>query len=403
MEKTNTLKMSGGRITVIDALRGFSLVGICLIHAMQHFGARGTMMPQEVFQGEATLNGLFAWVINYLVFGKFFIIFSWLFGLSFFIQMDRAAQKGIDFRPRFMWRLMLLLLIGFLHGLLVRVDILLIYALLGFSLVLMYKWSTKLLVGITLFLFLGGASLVPVIHKVATSPTIERVADQTPVVSRQVRPAHQVQTPTLSETVKDNAWNGLKGKMNFQFASGRIYLTLGLFILGLIVGRIRLFTRLEEFRKRLLSGAFISIFLIVFLYMLKRHIPAAPWFEVSFYSWMNATVTNLINLLTAFLWVVSVVEAYRFAHVQNIMKPLVSYGRMGLTNYIVQSVTGVIVFSGFGLDWSNLGIFMSVCVCLSITVIQIMISHYWLSYLRYGPMEWLWRTGTYLKWQPLLR
>ena len=157
MEKNNTLISSGGRITVIDALRGFSLIGICLIHAMQHFGAMGTMTPQPLFPWEGTLDEIFRWFINYLVFGKFFIIFSCLFGLSFFIQMDRAAQKGIDFRPRFLWRLALLLVIGFLHGLLVRVDILLVYALLGFVLVLMYKWPTKLLVGITLFLFLGGA------------------------------------------------------------------------------------------------------------------------------------------------------------------------------------------------------------------------------------------------------
>lgn len=79
--------------------------------------------------------------------------------------MDRAAKKGLDFRPRFLWRLVLLLAIGYLHGLIVRVDILLIYAILGFVLVLMYKWPTKLLAGITLFLFLGGATLVPVAYK----------------------------------------------------------------------------------------------------------------------------------------------------------------------------------------------------------------------------------------------
>lgn len=85
------------------------------------------------------------------------------------------------------------------------------------------------------------------------------------------------------------------------------------------------------------------------------------------------------------------------------VEPLVSYGRMGLTNYIVQSVAGVFIFSGFGLDWSHLGVFLSVLVCLAYTGIQIAISHYWLKGFRYGPMEWLWRTGTYMKWQPLVR
>ena len=148
METTKTVLAPGERITVIDALRGFSLIGICLIHSMQHFGAMGTMTSQAVFPWEGTMNEIFSWLINYLVFGKFFIIFSCLFGLSFFIQMDR-------------WRLVLLLAIGYLHGLIVRVDILLIYAILGFVLVLMYKWPTKLLAGITLFLFLGGGDTCP--------------------------------------------------------------------------------------------------------------------------------------------------------------------------------------------------------------------------------------------------
>lgn len=82
------------------------------------------------------------------------------------------------------------------------------------------------------------------------------------------------------------------------------------------------------------------------------------------------------------------------------MGPLVSYGRMGLTNYIVQSVVGVFIFAGFGLDWSRLGVFFSVVFCLVYTAAQI---HYWLKRFRYGPMEWLWRTCTYMKWQQLIR
>ena len=151
--------------------------------------------------------------------------------------------------------------------------------------------------------------------------------------------------------------------MNFQFASGRIYLTLGLFILGFIVGRIRLFQRMDEFRSRLNYGALVALVLIGLLYLLKPYIPAASWREVSINAWMGATTTNLINLMTAYLWVVLVLEAYRSVKVQNAMKPLVSYGRMGLTNYIVQSVTGVFIFSGFWLGLEPFGCFLE-CIGL---------------------------------------
>ena len=236
--------------------------------------------------------------------------------------------------------------------------------------------------------------------RLTTAPAVEQVVER-PAAAPIARAEAPRRVPTLAETIENNAWDGLVGKMNFQFASGRIYLTLGLFILGFIVGRIRLFQRMDEFRSRLNYGALVALVLIGLLYLLKPYIPAASWREVSINAWMGATTTNLINLMTAYLWVVLVLEAYRSVKVQNAMKPLVSYGRMGLTNYIVQSVTGVFIFSGFGLDWSHLGVFLSVLVCLGFTAIQIAFSQYWLSGLRYGPMEWLWRTGTYMKWQPI--
>lgn len=241
----------------------------------------------------------------------------------------------------------------------------------------MYKWSTKLLVGITIFLFLGGASLVSVAYNTLKAPTVEVQANR-PTRHMVVHSERSTQVPTLLDTVKENAWNGLTGKMRFQFSSGRIYLTLGLFILGFIVGRIRLFERLDEFRKRLLCGAMCALVLIGLLYVARSYLPPVDRGELSLNSWMNITSTNLINLLTAYLWVIAVIESYRLQKVQQAMKPLVSYGRMGLTNYIVQSVTGVFIFSGFGLNWSCLGVFLSVSVVLFYTSIQILFSHYWL-------------------------
>ena len=401
METTKTVLTSGGRITVIDALRGFSLIGICLIHSMQHFGAMGTMTPQEMFPWEGTMNEIFRWCINYLVFGKFFIIFSCLFGLSFFIQMDRAAKKGVDFRPRFLWRLVLLLAIGYLHGLFVRVDILLIYALLGFLLVLMYKWPTKLLAGITLFLFLGGATLVPVAYKKSGNS-----GDGTGRACTRKSGLPSGCSPPGTDSFR----NGLEQCLGRGSRENEVpvlqwsYLSdFGTFCLRVHRRAYPSVRTLGRVRSRLNRGGLLALIGLGLLYMIQSYLAPVSWREVSFNAWMGSTVTNLINLLTAYLWVVVVIEAYRFRKVQQAMTPLVSYGRMGLTNYIVQSVIGVFIFSGFGLDWSHLGVFLSVLVCLVYTGVQIVLSHYWLKNFRYGPMEWLWRTGTYLKWQPLLR
>lgn len=411
IKKDNIVSSPKGRIKIIDALRGISLIGICLIHAMQHFGVAGTNAHQTFFTWEGTSDDISGWIISNLVAGKFYIIFSCLFGLSFFIQMDRASQGGIDFRPRFLWRLVLLLLFGYTLGLIFRIEILLIYALVGFVLVLMYKWSTKLLIGIVVFLFLGGVPLISLGIKTWTTPTKVEQADvhtistsaQTALTQRE-SPRPRVRTsPTLSETIRYNAWDGLARKMNYQFSSGRIYLTLGLFILGFIIGRIRLFERLSEFRQRLLRMAGGALLLIALLSFAEIYIPAVARGEVSIYSWLGTTAGNIKNLCIAYLWSILIMEAYRSTHIQRLSEPFVNYGRMGLTNYAVQSILGVFIFAGFGLNWSHLGITLSVLVGITYTTLQILFSHYWLRTFRYGPFEWLWRSGTYMKWQPLKR
>ena len=87
---------------------------------------------------------------------------------------------------------------------------------------------------------------------------------------------------TLSETIESNAWDGIVGKMRFQVSSGRIYLTLGLFILGFIVGRIRLFERMDEFRGRLNRWALLALAGLGLLYVARSYLPPVAWGEVSF-------------------------------------------------------------------------------------------------------------------------
>lgn len=396
--QTNTpenVKNISARITVIDALRGIALIGICLTHAMQYFGGGFPSSTVDLFPGEEMLDEAARWFIRYFVASKFYIIFSLLFGLSFFIQMDRAAQKGIDFRRRFLWRLALLLLIGFLHSLVFRLDILIIYALVGFPLVLMYKFSTKLLIGLSLFFLLGGVQLGIAGYR-ALNPPAEKVEQPAP----RPRPERRAGQPTFGETVRRNATTGLVRKFNYQIFSGRIFVTLGLFILGLAIGRIRLFENLNVYQKTLYRGAGLAAAGLCVLYGLQPYLPEAGPDTLA--GWVAMPVGNLINLLSAYLWVVFILWIYRFAKVKKALAAVVSYGRMGLTNYILQSVAGVFLFYGFGLGLGReSGTFAAMLACMGYTLLQLWGSRYWLTKFRYGPLEWLWRSGTYLKWQPL--
>lgn len=388
------------RITVIDAMRGITLIGICSAHALQHFGAFASN-PEPLFPWIGTMDEITSWILQYLIMGKFFIIFSFLFGLSFFIQMDSAAKKGIDFRGRFLWRLALLFVIGLVHSAIFRNDILIIYAVLGVPLVIMYRWSNKWLISITLFFMLGGAQLTYIGYKAAfPDMKVEQIETS---AERRARWQEIFLNESFSENLKHNLTEQLSFKFNFQFGEyGRGYMTMGFFILGLLTGRIRLFQNLDKYWTYLYKAAWVALGVVLLLYACKPFLPEGPRLSLS--AWLAIPVDSLINLLSSYLWVVLIIGLYKKVAVQKGLDKIVSYGRMGLTNYMFQSVLGVFIFYGYGLGLHHeLGVFLSVVVCAGYTILQIQISHYWLKKFRYGPIEWLWRSGTYLKWQPLSR
>lgn len=132
------------RITILDILRALALLGIVIVHTHDHFNLYLPMPPAEGWQAAA--NSAADWAYEHLFVSKSFLLFSFLFGLSFFIQLDRREQQGIDFRKRFMWRLTLLFLLGLAHTLFYDGDILTLFGILGFALVMLYKCGTPLLI-----------------------------------------------------------------------------------------------------------------------------------------------------------------------------------------------------------------------------------------------------------------
>ena len=145
-------KIITDRITVIDALRGFALLGIIVNHCSQSFLAGPNPPSNPTFNIFSPTDAVLGDILGYLTFGKFFTIFSFLFGLSFAIQMVSAAKDGRSFAGRMLWRILILFVIGFIHSMFYSGDILRIYAILGIPLLLMRNLNNRviLIVGILL-------------------------------------------------------------------------------------------------------------------------------------------------------------------------------------------------------------------------------------------------------------
>lgn len=407
MNPTN-LSTPLGRIHVIDALRGFALLGIIIIHTHQRFGVfSGVDVQETIF---SSFDPTVRWLVYNVFFGKFINIFAFLFGLSFFIQMDRGAKKGIDFRGRFLWRMAILFLIGIVGNAFFTADILSIYAVFGIILVFLFPLKNKYLLIICAFLMLGAPRILYTgFSALKSQPQVESVAS---LVSEVERPRLEPNR-TFIESARHNLTTGLVNKLNYQFSTfGRGYVTFALFILGLIVGRIRFFEKINE-RKRLnfiLFGLFV-ISAIIF----KIIIDNSGVEPVSFRMAQNIIMSpaqlailamgDIFSVLSSGAIVMTFVILYQFKGMRRCLDVFTPYGRMGLTNYEMQSVVGCLLFSiwAFGSYFGAMGATQLFFVSIIIYVMQIFLSRIWLADYVYGPLEWLWRSLTYLKFQPFKR
>ncbi|TAI48760.1 DUF418 domain-containing protein [Flagellimonas allohymeniacidonis] len=394
------------RIEIIDALRGFSLAGIVIVHLVENYIAAPppTAFNEAVHQGigDNIVDGF----IGLFLRGKFFALFSFLFGLSFFIQMENGAKKGNNFAGRFLWRLILLLIIGYLHSLFYAGDILTIYAMLGVLLIPFYKIDNKWILGITALLFIGlgryvvfyftgGSNLVGDMDMTPDSPSVLAYFDI-------------LKNGSITDVFATNAYDSHLNKANFQLGIfGRGYLTFGFFLLGLLVGRMRFFERYQELGKLIKRTWIWSLVLFVVSGGLMAVTFGSMGPNVTFDKWIamfGLTAYDLNNIAMTFLLISIFVILYKRTKPRKWLSKFAPYGRMALTNYFFQSVLGTFILFGWGLGYlGELRNIYTFGIALLVIALQMILSNWWLKKFRYGPLEWLWRTGTFLRKFPLKR
>ncbi len=398
---------SNVRIHVVDALRGFSLAGIVLVHMVENY--IGGPAPAQAM--EAANQGILDQIVNGFVFlfirGKFFALFSFLFGLSFFIQMDKAAQKGEQFAGRLFWRLVLLLGIGYVHHLFYRGDILTIYAILGMVLIPFYKIDVKWLAVFVSLIFLGVFRYI--IFGIFGSDNLFSDMTFDPESEGVINYFNILKNGSILEVFRSNATEGHLMKLDFQLGTfSRGYLTFGFFLLGLIAGRTQFFLRFREWKKKIRNGLISSsILFIVFTigmgFMFMQASGGEPAFKFDNWLFMVAlTLMDLSNIFMTFFIIFAFLLIYLKVKGERFLSRFAPYGKLALTNYVAQSVVGTFILYGWGLGYlgelRNMHTFLLAVVIIAV---QMLISTWWLRNFKYGPLEWLWRSLTYFKVFPM--
>ena len=372
MYKTRSIPNT--RIDVADVLRGIAVAGIILYHSVEHFNIFTEEPIVHTLASDQTVADVLAWLLS----GKMYGIFAMLFGLSFFIMNDNQQQKGHSFSGRFAWRMCLLFMFGIINVAFYDGDILMFYACYGLLLIpvsyLPSKWVWSVI---------GLLAIQPVeLFCLLTGYTI----DHSTMWEMYAKLTSAHMHGTFLENALTNLRYGFEENFRYNVFSGRLTQLLCLFVLGMQLGRQRMFYNEGRNLKIWHTILGVSVIIVIALSFVDFG---------SLESWLKP-IYNFIILL---MIVSATVSAwYAFEGVRRVLHHLCIFGRMSLTNYLLQSIIGCFIFCGYGLAcYRILGITYAVVVGCGMVIFQYLFARYWFSSHPRGPLEGLWRKLTWIK------
>ena len=374
------------RITMIDALRGFALAGIVLLHQIEHFNlfSKAIYSPQWL----NTLDTIVADCVYFLFSGKAFALFSLMFGLSFYLQFQRKQSPQHDYGYRFIWRMLLLFFFGMFHTIFYGGDILFLYALLSFPLFFARHWRDHTILFCSILLLLSPLGLYNIINALFDLQWRNFYLSYPPSMD-----AERTGT-SLFPLIIANFRYGLLEHIVWGWGNGRIFVIPGLFLMGLYIGKKGWLTNNNAtfWRTALLIAVccYIPIHIaLAFLddWQVTDKLRDSVWVVLKSYG----KLSFMVILLSCFILV------WHKNVSQSILAFLAPFGRMGLTNYILSSVIGTALYHGWGFGlYQYCGATLTLLIAFSTLYLQITLSRLWLNKYQQGPFENLWRKLTWI-------
>jgi len=376
--------MEKDRIVSLDIIRGIAILAIFFVNIPSMLGIEN----RYLFRAYDGMDAIVRLIYDLLIQTKFYSIFAFLFGIGFYLFMSRAEAKGKSMNALFTRRLLLLFAMGILHMILLwNGDILALYAVQGFWLLLFYRAKSKtvLIVSLSLLLLYILVSYNFMQHTLSSYDTF--------IPSLLFNNTYHHYTVDL--------WQRLD-MVSYEMLSWISYTPeiLGLFALGVYCAKIKLFNRTKELAKpiRIVQWTALALSVLCWVPVISYYITNTAYAsnKVYLYIYLGGKtlaafyVTTIIMLLNKQKW-------------QRILLPFRYIGRMALTNYLLQTIFTVLLVPLFIPNTAALPLWSSMLICLVFFSIQVGLSKWWLSRFEFGPMEWLWRVATYWQVQPIRR
>ncbi len=389
------------RIEVLDVLRGFALLGIFLMN-IEYFNRPIQEFGQGIPAATVGLDYTVARLIEIFVTGKFWVLFSMLFGMGFVVMQTRLTQDGRHFEAIYLRRTAALMVFGLLHAaFLWPGDILHSYALAA----LVFMWLPFITVPASGFMGAGFYYAPAFLLLLSGLMSSSMTADQVAAVAKDsannavlAMQAAQVYSSGDYWQVTVQRWQDFMLMLNYEF-----FVFIGAFGIFLIGAGIMRSGRLLDlkgnksfFLKAMAATAALAMVFIGSAQLFVGH-------EMSSSEGMIAEALMMLgNLPLSLFYLCTMAFAMSTAIGGKTLTLLAPAGKMALTNYLMQSLIASSVFYGYGMGlWVRWGRAHLALFVIAVFIAQVVLSHVWLRYFRYGPIEWCWRALTYWSLPPM--
>ncbi len=372
---------SSKRISVVDSLRGFAVVGIIIIHFLEHLNFY--VFPEPAHWEQSLWDTVF-----YLGASKMYAIFALLFGLSCYIQHHNRELRGEDFRLRFAWRMVLLFAWGMLDLVFFNGDILCTYAALGLLLIPLVKAKDWVLMTLAFLLFFQPIEMVYLVKGLLDSNAQPLDLGTGPLWGPLGVACAE---GGFFDVAKVNLTYGLHVNFGWAIEHGRFTQTLLLFIIGMMLGRKRLFLN-EGNNLKFWKSVIIkcSIPLFVFSQLLLNTISFCEM-QICVGQSLETLITAWRNFAMMSFYVAGITLLYYTTNLRRGIDQLSYIGKMSLSDYLLQSIIGGFIFYNWGLGcfrWASHG--WSFALALVFLFCLYWFCRWWTTHHRRGPLEEIW-------------
>lgn len=385
----NGLAPTGGtaRIISLDAMRGIAILGIYLVNMLSFHSPYMFINPLEYW--DHGIDRYFYIFIDIFAQASFYPLFSMLFGYGLMLMKERSEAKGKTFYPFVIRRLFFLLCIGIVHAFLIWPgDILITYATIGFLALFFLRLTGKALLATGLLMYIIPNLFLGLLLTAADFSGMD--ASSAMFSDDQTKNALQVYSSgTFAEITEMRAWEW-KEANNITTAPILVFSILPLFLIGAGLAKVQWLTKIKMYRKKFILfsvAAFIAGLLIKLL---------------PYYGWEGYSTEFFQDffggpLLAAAYGSLTALAVHSQAGNTGVFA---SVGRMAMTNYLLQSLVSTLIFYGYGAGlYGSVSLVTGTGLAVAVYIVQAALSRYWLKKFYFGPVEWLWRSITYMKFQ----